>query len=263
MGSSKVNLNNEFLSRLQKDEKGIYEESDISSFANSFGQMKVVPQRMKRKRYVSLGQELKTVNPIPYDEILQEDQSDTKSYSRFEAFLKFELAEKEVVVKNNKFKIEYQDKLRGKMHYSIPGEWINLKGKIKNKYCVNNYVNNNEPVFLAKTAEKSLPKSVKRKLESSLELEPKYASYFPLWQIHPDFSKSHKKLEKERNEYLNSIVSLPKFQKQKKLTRDDIISSLRRGIRKKKLQSIYSKMHKAFHKRYSCPNSCLKRSPMK
>ena len=77
----------------------------------------------------------------------------SRQYSRFEAFLRLEMDEKEVVVRDNSMQIEYKDKLKGKMHYSLPGEWIKEKDvKDSNKYCINNYVINNEPVFLAKTS---------------------------------------------------------------------------------------------------------------
>ena len=46
--------------------------------------------------------------------------------------------------------------------------------------------------------EKSLPKDVKIKLKTDPMSVPKYASYFPLWQIHPKFQKSHKKLENQK-----------------------------------------------------------------
>ena len=60
----------------------------------------------------------------------------SRRYSRFEAFLKFELDGKEVVQnKNNSFQVEYQDKLKGKMHFSQPGDWIKEKEvKSPNKY---------------------------------------------------------------------------------------------------------------------------------
>ena len=58
-------------------------------------------------------------------------------------------------------------------------------------------------------------------------------------------------MEKERRKFLNSIVSMPKLKKnsKNKVTRDQIINSLRRGVRNKKLESIYKKMNKAFKKR--------------
>ena len=50
--------------------------------------------------------------------------------------------------------MEFKDKLKGKMHYSLPGEWIKEKYRGENKMCINNYAKNNDPVFLAKTAGK-------------------------------------------------------------------------------------------------------------
>lgn len=105
--------------------------------------------------------------------------------------------------------------------------------------------------------ELSLPKKIKVKMEKNIESVAKYASYFPLWQISPKFTQSHREIEMGRKRFLNSIVSLPKMQKYKKITRDDIILSLRNGIRLKKLNRINEKFNKAFRRRGSVFESPL------
>ena len=73
-----------------------------------------------------------------------------KKYSRFEAFLKLEMNDKEVVENNDDYVIEFKDKLKGKYHYSKKGEWIREKiNSDPNKLWINNYALNNDPVFKA------------------------------------------------------------------------------------------------------------------
>jgi len=124
------------------------------------------------------------------------------------------------------------------------------------------------------TIEKSVPQRVKVKIDNDdhgrlkawfiwdkdkkckwlihdTSLESKFATYFPLWQIHPKYIQSHRKLKNEKQQKLNSIVSLPKLEKSKQITREDIITSLRNGIRKKNLDRIYGKVKKVFSRSQS------------
>lgn len=107
----------------------------INKRENFSKQGKIREDPFKNKFYEYLQQKIdekdiyKSIDPIPYDKVLQTlGNAKDQQYSRFEAFLKFEMEEKEVIKKeHNSFEVEFKDKLKGKMHYSLPGEWIKEK----------------------------------------------------------------------------------------------------------------------------------------
>jgi len=167
----------------KKEQKRAGSNSSISSMRESFISIKVWKSKHKDRKKDAKANEMKlredpyknrlfdsirkkleesqqeyynqnlSVDSIPYDHILQKLSPQKHNYSRFESFLKFEMAEKEVVAQDENYKIEWKDKMRGKFHYSKPGEWIHEKGTVdKDKHCVNNYARNNDPIFIAETA---------------------------------------------------------------------------------------------------------------
>jgi hypothetical protein len=76
----------------------------------------------------------KSIDSIPYDAVLNKISHDNRKYTRFEAFLKFETEDKEVVPMDDDYAVEWKDKDKGKFYYSKPGEWIEEKGVVEDKY---------------------------------------------------------------------------------------------------------------------------------
>lgn len=123
-----------------------YEHSDssISTLRESFISIKVCKSKagdkrerieareakreeiQKRMRLIEIMRKIKenrarvhSIDPIPYDEVLtKSDGNCHKKFSRFEAFLKLEMEDKEVVEKDFDYVIEHKDKYKGKFHYS-------------------------------------------------------------------------------------------------------------------------------------------------
>lgn len=81
-----------------------------------------------KKRYT------RSIDTTPYDIVLQKIGSPKhKQFSRFEAFLKFEMEDKEVVQKDQTYLVQHKDEFLNHLHYSKPGEWITEKVKVEDK----------------------------------------------------------------------------------------------------------------------------------